>query len=164
MILLTLGTFPLQFNRLLKAVDELCRDGLIEEDVFAQIGFSTYIPRHIPFKKILEKEEFDNFFNSSSSVISHAGMGTISQALETGKPLLSVPRQKIFGELVNDHQTDTARRFEERGHILVAYDISELSQKIKDLKSFIPRPRENQADMIAMEIGLFLSSMQESYE
>ena len=38
-IFITLGSQKFQFNRLLKAVDELCEKGTVDaEDVFAQIG------------------------------------------------------------------------------------------------------------------------------
>ena len=39
-IFITLGSQKFQFNRLLKAVDELCEKGTVDaEDVFAQIGY-----------------------------------------------------------------------------------------------------------------------------
>lgn len=39
MIFVTVGTHEQQFNRLIKKVDELKRDGIIKEDVFMQTGF-----------------------------------------------------------------------------------------------------------------------------
>ena len=43
-IFITLGSQKFQFNRLLKAVDELCERGTIEAaDVFAQIGYLSLI-------------------------------------------------------------------------------------------------------------------------
>ena len=42
MIFVTLGSQKFQFNRLLKAVDDL----KLDEEVFAQIGFSNYKPVH----------------------------------------------------------------------------------------------------------------------
>lgn len=45
-IFITLGSQKFQFNRLLKAVDELCEKGTVDaEDVFAQIGYSDYLPK-----------------------------------------------------------------------------------------------------------------------
>ena len=49
-IFITLGSQKFQFNRLLKAVDELCEKGTIDaEDVFAQIGYSDYIPKNFSY-------------------------------------------------------------------------------------------------------------------
>lgn len=50
-IFITLGSQKFQFNRLLKAVDELCEKGTVDaEDVFAQIGYSDYLPKNFSYK------------------------------------------------------------------------------------------------------------------
>lgn len=49
-IFITLGSQKFQFNRLLKAVDELCEKGTVDaEDVFAQIGYSDYLPKNFSY-------------------------------------------------------------------------------------------------------------------
>lgn len=54
-IFITLGSQKFQFNRLLKAVDELCEKGTVDaEDVFAQIGYSDYLPKNFSYKKFLD--------------------------------------------------------------------------------------------------------------
>ena len=58
-IFITLGSQKFQFNRLLKAVDELCEKGTVDaEDVFAQIGYSDYLPKNFNYKKFLDRDEF----------------------------------------------------------------------------------------------------------
>lgn len=55
-IFITLGSQKFQFNRLLKAVDELCEKGTVDaEDVFAQIGYSDYLPKNFSYKKFLDE-------------------------------------------------------------------------------------------------------------
>lgn len=50
-IFITLGSQKFQFNRLLKAVEELCEKGTVDaEDVFAQIGYSDYLPKNFNYK------------------------------------------------------------------------------------------------------------------
>ena len=44
MIFVTVGTHEQQFNRLIKKIDQLKKDGHIKDDVFIQTGFSDYIP------------------------------------------------------------------------------------------------------------------------
>ena len=44
MIFVTVGTQKFPFNRLLKKVDQLARDGVITEEVFIQTGNGDYIP------------------------------------------------------------------------------------------------------------------------
>ena len=158
MLFLTVGTqFP--FDRLIKTVDDVCGDGLIHEEIFAQIGESSYRPRNFEFVTSLDRDLFDNWVRKASGIISHAGMGTIMMALDNAKPLLVMPRLKKYGEVVNDHQVSIARKFEELGHILVAYNEENLPGKIGILKTFVPRPRENQAHQISDRIAGFLKEV-----
>ena len=159
MIFLTLGTYPLPFDRLVQAVDEVVAKDLIDEEVFAQIGFSNYLPKHMKYEKLLEKQRFDEILSSATALIGHAGMGSISMALNHEKPLLVMPRLAKFGEHVNDHQLHTARKFEELGHILVAYDQDELAEKINRLKSFVPLPRTPNRQGVADRIQKFIEQM-----
>lgn len=163
MIFLSVGTqFP--FDRLVKAVDDAFDDDLIDEEVFAQTGKSSYRPRNFESVPSLDKSLFDKRLKEASGIISHAGVGTIMTALDNEKPLLVMPRLKRYGEVVNDHQLAIARRFEELGHILAVYKEKDLSEKIKELKGFVPRPRENQAGIVAARISEFLHRISTSEE
>ena len=44
MIFVTVGTHEQPFNRLVAAIDELKRKGIIQEEIVIQTGFSTYKP------------------------------------------------------------------------------------------------------------------------
>jgi beta-1,4-N-acetylglucosaminyltransferase len=158
MIFLTVGTqFP--FDRFVRAVDNIFDQGLIDEEIFAQIGETSYKPRNFESVVSLEKKVFDERFKRASSVISHAGVGTITVALKNHKPLLVMPRMKRYKEHVNDHQVATAKKFEELGHILAVYDVKDLPNGIRKLKNFIPRKRKANPDAIADRIRRFLSSL-----
>jgi UDP-N-acetylglucosamine transferase subunit ALG13 len=158
MIFLTVGTqFP--FDRLVKAIDDLCERGLIHEPVVAQIGNSEYRPRHFEAVTSLDKSAFDRNFQQASAIIGHAGMGTITMALESSKPLLVMPRRKKYGEVVNDHQVVLAIKFEALGHILLARDETELADKIERLKSFVPRLRKADPDAVTRRISAFLGQV-----
>lgn len=157
MIFLTVGTqFP--FDRLVRAVDEALGNGFTQE-VFAQIGDSSYEPRNFRAVASLDKQQFDDCFRGASGIIGHAGMGTICMALEQSKPLLVLPRRKKFGEVVNDHQVAIARKFEELGHVLAAYEAEELAGKMGLLKTFVPRPRQASPDAVACRIADFLDEL-----
>lgn len=159
MIFLTVGTqFP--FDRLVMAVDEAVGENGLGEQVFAQIGTSTYSPKNFEAVPELEKNLFDKYFSEASSIISHAGMGTITMALESGKPLLVMPRLKKYGEVVNDHQLVLARKFEQNGYLLVAYDGEYLLEKMKNLKKFIPQRRQVNSDLVVSRISSFLGSIE----
>ena len=159
MIFLTVGTqFP--FDRFIRAVDNIFDQGLIDEEIFAQIGETSYKPRNFESVASLEKKVFDECFKKASSVMSHAGIGTITVALKNHKPLLVMPRMKRYKEHVNDHQVSTAKKFEELGHILAVYDVKDLPNGIRKLKNFIPRERKASPDAIAERIRRFLNKLQ----
>jgi len=158
MIFLTIGTqFP--FDRLVKAVDSAIDEGFIDEEVFAQIGGSLYKPCNFEYVQSLKKASFDNYVINASSVIAHAGVGTITAALDNNIPLLAMPRLKKYSEAVSDHQVAIAKRFEELRHILVAYEVDELPRKIKQLRTFMPRKRVTQSQEVAKRISLFLNKL-----
>jgi UDP-N-acetylglucosamine transferase subunit ALG13 len=83
-------------------------------------------------------------------------MGAIAMALDHEKPLLVMPRQKKYKEVVNDHQGPLADKFEALGHILVARDEAQLREKVAQLGAFVPRPRQAQPEAVAQKIRHFL--------
>jgi UDP-N-acetylglucosamine transferase subunit ALG13 len=158
MIFLTVGTqFP--FDRLVYAVDNIIDDGFIKEEIFAQIGESSYKPRNFKSVTSLDKNLFDSWMQKASGIISHAGMGVITMALDNRKPLLVMPRLRKYREVVHDHQVAIAQRFEQLGHLLAAYSEDELPNKLQQLKTFVPLKRENQAKAVADRIADFLKSL-----
>jgi UDP-N-acetylglucosamine transferase subunit ALG13 len=107
----------------------------------------------------LDKAAFDVNFRKSSHVISHAGIGTITMALESCKPMLAMPRLKKYGEVVNDHQVDFAKRLAQLGHILIANDVDELLRIIPKLMDFIPCKRKSDQGAVTANIADFLGRL-----
>jgi beta-1,4-N-acetylglucosaminyltransferase len=160
MIFVTVGTqFP--FDRLVKRLDERMPRVLAGHEVFAQIGDSCYRPASFGYSQLLSKADYEMRMKSASAVISHAGMGTITMALQYGKPLLVLPRLKRFGEVVNDHQVAIAQRFEERGHLLAAYSEDELESMLPRLMTFVPRQRPVDPGAVSAVIAAFLKDAAE---
>jgi UDP-N-acetylglucosamine transferase subunit ALG13 len=137
MIFLTVGS-EFHFDRLVRAVDALLAGCFLKEEVVAQIGCGGYEPQHMRSVSTMSHSTYVEHVRASSAVISHAGMGTIIQCLQLDKPLLVLPRLERHKEIVNDHQIATARKFEQRGSILAAYDTADLPLKIAQLKGFRP--------------------------
>ncbi len=155
MIFLTVGKrFP--FDRLVKSLDECLDAGIIDEEIFGQIGETSYKPRNFKSVAFLDKKEFDQMLIKSSGVIGHAGIGIIQTSLDNDKPLLVMPRLRKYREVVHDHQVDIAKKFEEHGYILVAYQEQDLSSKIREMKEFIPKKRETQVEAVVRRISDFL--------
>lgn len=156
MIFLTVGTqFP--FDRLVRSVDQAIAAGYIYEQVYAQIGNSSYKPKNFDSVKSLDKDLFDDYVSQCSTMISHAGMGAITTALKHDKPLLVMPRLRCYGEVVNDHQLALARRFQRLGHLLVAYTPDEIPYSLIQLNEFTPAKRSCSDRTVAQRIEQFLA-------
>lgn len=148
----------LPFDRLFRVVDEAIEQGLIDEPVFGQIGEGKYEPKNFEFARFVDKAEFDRYVKEASLVLGHAGIGVIIQALESGTPLLVLPRRQKFGEHVNDHQVATARKFEELGHVL-AFEEGDLGEKLERVKTFTPKLRRPRVQEVGERVAQFLKSL-----
>jgi len=157
-IFLTVGTqFP--FDRLVRAVDEALGRSAFGDEVFAQVGQRGYRPQHMEWVETLEQEAFRERVAEARALIGHAGVGTIFTAVEAGKPLLVMPRLRRYGEIVNDHQVATARKFAEAGHVLAAYDEGEVLQKLVELRTFVPTRRRASPEKVVARVRSFLEEL-----
>ena len=134
MIFVTVGTHSQQFDRLLKKIDELAGSGKIKEEVVAQSGNSTYVPKHFKSKKFYSDKEFENLIVKASIVVSHGGAGAIILALKHKKKLVLVPRLKGFGEHMDSHQVDLAEFMQSQNKAVFVLGINELEKKIVEAK------------------------------
>ena len=131
MIFVTVGTHEQPFNRLVEKVDLLKRENAIQEEVVIQTGFSTYIPQYCTWKKMFPYPDMLENVEKARIVITHGGPSSFIMPLQVGKIPIVVPRQKQFGEHVNDHQVDFVRQVQERmKNIIVLENIEELYEKI----------------------------------
>ena len=134
-IFITLGSQKFQFNRLLKAVDELCERGTIEaKDVFAQIGYSDYLPKNFNYKKFLDRDEFSKEMGKADIVITHGGTGAIIGAVKKGKKVIAVPRLAKYGEHVDDHQLQLIKQFDDLNLICSCQDTGKLDVALKTVQ------------------------------
>lgn len=131
MIFVTVGSQKFQFDRLLKEVDKLIENKIINEDVIAQIGFSTYIPKNYKYSKFIDQDQFKQYISKCDMVITHAGTGAIVGALKQGKKVVAVPRLAKYGEHVDDHQIQLLDEFKELNFIEPAYDVKDLEKAIE---------------------------------
>lgn len=132
MIFVTVGTHEQPFNRLVKKIDELKRDGVITEEVIIQTGFSTYEPKYCKWSKLIPYQQMLKNVEDARIVITHGGPASFIMPLQLGKTPIVVPRQQQFNEHVNNHQVEFARNVAERmGTIIPVEDVD----KLKDLIS-----------------------------
>lgn len=140
MIFVTVGTHEQPFNRLIRKIDELKRDGIIKEEVIMQIGYSTYEPKYCKWFKLLPYSEMVKNVKDARIVITHGGPASFIMPLQIGKVPIVVPRQKEFDEHVNNHQVDFSKAVEERmGIILTVTDINKLEDIIIHYNNYVEK-------------------------
>ena len=135
MIFVSTGSRKFQFDRLIRKLDQLVEDGEIKEEVFAQIAETSYLPKHLQYKRYLSPEEFNFYQDKSSLIISHAGTGALIGSLKKKKQVIAVPRLSKYKEHSDDHQLQIASVLEEKGYLRCVYDIDNLGAVIKEMRA-----------------------------
>lgn len=135
MIFVVVGTQKFQLNRLLKKIDDLIENGVIEEEVFAQIGHTDYVPMHYRYKRFLEKEKFEQIMEQCDILITHSGVGSIISGLSHHKPVIVVSRLPQYGEHVDDHQIGIAETFSKLNYVLVCREQDDLGKILKECRT-----------------------------
>lgn len=134
MIFITVGSQKFQFNRLLKAIDKLIEEGKIKEEIFAQTGYSDYIPQHYKYENFLDREVFKEMTSKSDIVITHGGTGAVIGAVKEGKKVIAVPRRAKYGEHVDDHQLQLIEQFKDLDLICACEDCEKLGDALETVK------------------------------
>lgn len=146
MIFATVGSHPTyRFDRFLAALE-----ALPGEDLFVQHGPGEPPANAARAVEWMTFAEILTAMESAEHVLSHAGAGTILCAARAGQTPIVFPRLRRFGETVDDHQLELARRLAEDGHVIVAESESELAAAVATAppRGAGPTP-EAGADLIA---------------
>lgn len=125
-IFVTVGSRNYPFNRLFVKLDELFEEGILQGPMFAQIGTSTYVPKHYEWKDFISQEEFSAKIQWADLVVSHGASGSIMKALNAGKKVLAVTRLEKYHEHINDHQIQNNEAFASNGYVLAVFEMDEL--------------------------------------
>lgn len=134
MIFITVGSRSFQFDRLLKAVDEAVGKGLITDEIFAQIGSSTYNVKNFATKDFLNHDEFNRKMNECDIVLTHGGTGVIVNALKSEKRVVAIPRLPEYSEVIDNHQIEIVQAFEKKGLVTACYDCNQIAESINIAK------------------------------
>lgn len=144
MIFVTVGTHEQSFERLVKKVDDLKKDKIINEDVVIQKGYTNYEPQYCESYKLVNYNDMQKYLKTARIIITHGGPASFIAPLAVGKIPIVVPRQKKFNEHVNNHQKDFVEQIVARDNTIIpCYDIDDLGRLIKQYDSIIENMKEN---------------------
>lgn len=135
MIFLVLGSQKFQMNRLLQKVDSLKEKGIITDPVVVQKGYSDYEPKHLISHDFLEKSVFEDYLEQADLILCHGGTGVIVTSLKKGKKVIAVPRDRRYGEHVDQHQFQIVKLFSKLGFIEGVLDVEELETALKNYQT-----------------------------
>ncbi|MEE6637642.1 glycosyltransferase [Limosilactobacillus pontis] len=138
MIFVTVGTHEQPFNRLIKCLDELKANNIINDSIIIQKGYSTYIPKFCKYYDFLPYDVMDKYVREANIVITHGGPATFLMPLKYNKVPIVVPRQQKFNEHINNHQVKFVKFIEQQNNNIIAvYDINRLGNAIINYKKTI---------------------------
>ena len=160
MVFITLGSQKFQFDRLLKKVDELIDEGVIEDEVVAQIGASEYMPRNYSYVRFMDRNQFAETMDRCTTVITHGGTGVIIGAVKKGKKVIAVPRLEKYGEHVDDHQLQLLHQFDDLQLICACYEVDQLGEFYQKRPEMVFRPYVSNTSVVIASIDEYLQNLQ----
>jgi UDP-N-acetylglucosamine transferase subunit ALG13 len=157
-IFVTVGNATQGFRRLLDAVDRLAgQGGFGDQAVFIQSGNNPdFHPSYCKHEPFLTMEAFERKIREADLIISHTGAGMLLHALRTGKVPVVMPRQKMYGEVVDDHQLEIVKALAAEGRVIPAYEAEDLPAAIAEArwrnKQPVPPPPSRMLELVARAI------------
>lgn len=145
MIFVTIGTHPQGFNRLLRHIDLLAKE--LKEEVIIQRGFSSYVPRNT--KSFTFADDLKPYYAKARLVISHSATSVLEYMLTQKRPIITVPRQKKYGEHINDHQVEFALFLAKKTGIPAILSLSDLTLDM--LKNYHKKPVVDRRNLVKLQ-------------
>ncbi|MBD7970810.1 PssE/Cps14G family polysaccharide biosynthesis glycosyltransferase [Paenibacillus gallinarum] len=134
MIFVTVGTQKFPFTRLFQMVEKLIQSHLITDEVIAQVGYTEYASDRMTIYKFLQETEMMENILASDIIITHAGVGTITNCLENNKKIIVVPRTMELGEHIDNHQMEITDVFKKKNLIMTANNQKDIERIFKNLE------------------------------
>jgi UDP-N-acetylglucosamine transferase subunit ALG13 len=149
MIFVTVGTSSTPFDRLVRAAEALGTS----EDVVVQHGPSRERPSGVRCVETVAVDEMEALMAAARVVVTHSGVGSVLGALAVGHSPVVVPRIAAYGEAVDDHQLELARRLDELGLVIAVEDVADLPRTVAGVTGSGTRPA---ARLLVEELELYL--------
>ncbi|MCK5302993.1 MAG: hypothetical protein KAJ96_07625, partial [Candidatus Thorarchaeota archaeon] len=145
MIFLTVGTA--HFDPLIKEMDRLVEQGIVQDKVVAQIGRGSYIPKNFPFFRFMKS--LNSAYDWADVIVSTGGAGTTIECVKRGLRLVVVENRT----LMEGHQAQLIGKMSRRKHLVWCRDLSDLADCIATAKAstFTPFISDEQRAHILIE-------------
>ncbi len=135
MIFVAVGTHDGQFDRLIRRIDEIAP--YIKEKIVAQVGAGTYKPKNIEFFAFAPT--LDEYYRQARMVIVQSATSLIEVSMKYQKPVITVPRQKKYGEHINNHQVEFGEFFAKKTGISCFTDVKKITPELLKRYATVPK-------------------------
>ena len=125
MIFVTVGTTD--FDALVRQMDWLAPD--LGEPVVCQIGTGEYRPQHCYYFRFTHS--LATYIRSARLVVSHGGLGCVTDVARLGKPLVGVSNP----DRRDHHQDEFLSKFEADNHLIWCRSMDALGDAIERVSS-----------------------------
>lgn len=160
MIFVTVGNFS-GFPRLVKGVAELKARGAIPDDVLLQVArMQVFDAAGCKVVQFLAPSDFDRAVRDADIIVCHGGAGSVIPALRRGRVPVVMPRQRRYGEHVDDHQVESARSLAGQDRVVLAMEVGDLEGAIAEARRRTQPPSPpavRMLDLVAREIDTLLA-------
>lgn len=159
MILVTLGTFPTEFTRPLKAIDALCRSGELREEIIVQCGHTSFESPYLTMRPFIVPDELTELTKKARLIITHAGTGSLIKAIKLHKKIIAIARLSKNEEMIDDHQVEILIEFSKLNYILPWDENVPLEDILEKLEGFEPNHYESNKQNIINYLGDYIDSL-----
>lgn len=108
---------------------------------------------------LIPPAELQNLVANADLIITHGGVGSMTQCVKLGKKVIAVPRLKKYGEHVNDHQLQIVNSFASQGFIKSVIDLNQLGTVIKEMDDFKPQKYESNTSHIINVVRGYINKL-----
>ena len=157
----TVGVERMPFNRLVRAVDEAVKLGVLSPESLMQTGHTPAKPEYCQWTAFLTFDEMVRHIEETDVVICHAGVGSVLLCHELGRVPLIMPRNGNLGEHVDNHQQEFARVMESEGVASVAHDGEAMANMLKQAPRVLleKRPPNGNTNTLAENLGAIIREL-----
>lgn len=157
----TVGNHNDPFERPLRWVDDLVARGVVAPPVLIQRGHTPFESPRCEVVDFLPMERFWDVVCQSRIVVTHGGNGSVVAALKNGRVPIIVPRERQYGEHLNDHQLRFARALEAQGLVHVARTAAEFERHVRRMLSTSEQPLARySAERVVRIVGEFVRDIE----
>ena len=131
----TVGTRLEEYPRMIRAIEELIKNGSIKEKVIVQAGYTKYNSEHLDIFDFCSEEKIDDLIKNAKYVITQESAGIGTKCLKFNTKFLVMPRDYMYGEVtaISDMREDLHVHLEKLKYTRIVNNASELENAINEI-------------------------------